>query len=88
MQRIRIIFLGPFLETRRRNRYILVITDYFTKWSETISPKDKEAARTVLFKIWKLRATPYRPQGSGQIFEIIHCTELFRKDVLELVTGM
>ena len=44
MQRIAMDIIGPFPETRRVNRYILVIGDYFTKWKEAFPIKDMEAA--------------------------------------------
>ena len=44
MQRIAMDIVGPFPETRRGNRYILVIGDYFTKWKEAFPIKDMEAA--------------------------------------------
>uniref|UniRef100_A0A5S6QWK9 RNA-directed DNA polymerase n=1 Tax=Trichuris muris TaxID=70415 RepID=A0A5S6QWK9_TRIMR len=34
MQRVGMDFLGPFPSTRNENRYVLVIADYFTKWTE------------------------------------------------------
>ena len=44
MQRIAMDILGPLPQTSRLNKYVLVIFDYFTKWSEALPMPDKEAA--------------------------------------------
>ena len=44
MERIAIDIMGPLPETEKRNRYILVIADYFTKWTEAVPIPDQEAA--------------------------------------------
>ena len=36
--------LGPLPVSHRSNQHILVITDYFTKWTEAIAMPDQEAA--------------------------------------------
>ncbi|KAA3681426.1 uncharacterized protein DEA37_0009905 [Paragonimus westermani] len=36
-QRVGVDIMGPLLVTKRGNRYILVLVDYFTKWSEAVS---------------------------------------------------
>ena len=41
MERIATDMLGPLPETSNGNRYILVIGDYFTKWTETFAIPDK-----------------------------------------------
>ena len=43
MQRIAMDILGPLPETERQNKYILVVLDYFTKWTESYSMKNMEA---------------------------------------------
>ena len=40
MKMLALDFVGPLPETERGNRYILVITDYFTKWAEAFALKD------------------------------------------------
>src|SRR5438045_8519909 len=48
-ERIGIDFVGPLERTKRRNRYILVITDYLTKWSEAKAMKEATAENVVKF---------------------------------------
>ena len=43
MQRIAMDILGPLPETEQQNKYILVISDYFTKWTESFPMKNMEA---------------------------------------------
>ena len=43
MQRIAMDILGPLPETERQNKYILVVSDYFTKWTESYPMKNMEA---------------------------------------------
>lgn len=44
MERIALDIMGPLPETEKRDRYILVIADYFTKWTEAVPLPDQEAA--------------------------------------------
>ncbi|GBM68436.1 Retrovirus-related Pol polyprotein from transposon 412 [Araneus ventricosus] len=46
-ERIALDILGPFPATKKGNRYILVLMDYFTKWSEVIPIPDQEDSITV-----------------------------------------
>src|SRR5947209_1885106 len=48
-ERIGIDFVGPLEKTRRGNRYILVTTDYLTKWPEAKAMKDATATNVVKF---------------------------------------
>src|SRR5256886_4072598 len=48
-ERIGIDFVGPLEKTRKGNRYILVTTDYLTKWSEAKAMKDVTATNVVKF---------------------------------------
>lgn len=43
MERIGIDILGPLTQTGQGNRYVLVIADYFTKWTESYAMKNIEA---------------------------------------------
>ncbi|CAC5383301.1 unnamed protein product [Mytilus coruscus] len=51
MERIAIDILGPLLLTKLQNRYVLVLCDCFTKWTEAYAIPDQESltiARTIL----------------------------------------
>src|SRR5437660_12277836 len=48
-ERIGIDFVGPLEKTRRGNRYILMTTDYLTKWPEAKAMKDAMATNVVKF---------------------------------------
>lgn len=50
MERIAVDLMGPLNETDRRNRYSLVVQDYFSKWVEAY-PIPNEHATTVAEKI-------------------------------------
>lgn len=43
MERLAIDIAGPLPKTNKGNRYILVISDYFTKWTQAFAIKDQEA---------------------------------------------
>ena len=43
MERLGIDILGPMTQTRRGYRYVLVISDYFTRWAEAFAMKNIEA---------------------------------------------
>ncbi len=36
MERVALDILGPLPETLRGNKYVLVVTDYFTRWQRHI----------------------------------------------------
>lgn len=44
MERLAMDILGPLPLTPRGNRYVLVVTDYFTKWTESYAIPNQEAA--------------------------------------------
>ena len=44
MEKVCLDILGPLPMTRQRNKYILVMTDIFTKWTEAIPMPDQEAS--------------------------------------------
>ena len=50
MERIAIDILGPLPETPRKNKFILVVSDYFTKWTESY-PIPNQGATTVAEKL-------------------------------------
>ena len=43
MERVGIDILGPLTKTRHGNRYVLVISDYFTRWTEAFAMQNIEA---------------------------------------------
>ena len=43
MERLAMDILGPLKETPRKNKYVLVVTDYFTKWTESYPIPNQEA---------------------------------------------
>ena len=50
MEGIAIEILGPLSETLRRKKFILVVSDYFTKWTESY-PIPNQEATTVAEKL-------------------------------------
>src|SRR3954451_189722 len=48
-ERIGIDFVGPLERTRKGNKYILVVTDYLTKWPEAKPMRDATAENVVKF---------------------------------------
>ena len=48
-ERIGIDFVGPLERTKNGNKYILVVTDYLTKWPEAIAMKEATAENVVEF---------------------------------------
>ena len=54
--------LGPFPESTRGNRYILILTDYFTKWVEIFAVPDQTAvagAEVILDEVIMCYGCPY-----------------------------
>ncbi len=43
MQRIATDVLKPLNVTQQRNRFLIVVTDYFTKWEEIAAAPNQEA---------------------------------------------
>ena len=43
LERVHIDLMGPFVESNKGNRYILIIIDKFTKWLECYPLPDQEA---------------------------------------------
>src|SRR3954467_9875430 len=48
-ERIGIDFVGPLEKTKDGNRYILVVTDYLTKWPEAGAMKEATADNVIQF---------------------------------------
>ena len=43
LERVALDILGPLPESHEKNKYILVISDYFTKWVESFAIPNQEA---------------------------------------------
>lgn len=59
---IGIDFVGPITPTSSSgNRYILTVSDYFTKWAEAVALPSKHAqgVAEALFKVIKIVGIPY-----------------------------
>ncbi|PFX16681.1 Ubiquitin-protein ligase E3B [Stylophora pistillata] len=68
-ERIAVDTTGPLTESDRGKKYILVISDYFTKWTEAYTLPNQEAVTEVLniLGLDKTRTTPLRPQSDGMV---------------------
>ncbi|KER25506.1 LOW QUALITY PROTEIN: hypothetical protein T265_14204 [Opisthorchis viverrini] len=60
--RVGIDAIGPLPETRNGNHFIVVMTDYLTKWCETV-PVKQEDARTIVSVIISERVSRYGVPG-------------------------
>ncbi|CAH1253110.1 RTL1 [Branchiostoma lanceolatum] len=83
-ERVAMDFMGPFPETPKGNKHILVISDYMTKWVEAVALPDQKATTVVraLIDTWITRfGVPYQlhsDQGRDFDSQIVHtlCQEL------------
>ena len=41
--------VGPLPETPRGHKYIMTLTDYYTKWAEALALKDKSASSVEMY---------------------------------------
>ena len=80
MDRLATDFLGPFPETPRGNRHILVVTDIFTKWVEIFAVQDQSAkttARIILNEVICRYGCPYDLlSDQGRNYDSLIFTEL------------
>lgn len=67
-ERIALDILGPLPETQRKNKYVLVIGDYFSKWTEAFPLPNQEAhtIAKVLTEEWICRFGTLRSIHSDQ----------------------
>ncbi|RAW35160.1 hypothetical protein PC110_g8558 [Phytophthora cactorum] len=63
--------LGPLVTTPRGNKFILVFTDYFTRWAEAFPVKRLDTVTFIdvmanevisIFAAWSIRAPAGRPR--------------------------
>ncbi|KRZ82402.1 Retrovirus-related Pol polyprotein from transposon [Trichinella sp. T8] len=76
-QRVGMDLVRPLEGTRRGNRYILVVCNYFSKWPEAFPLPDAEVATALIFGIAKTRTCwpelklvtgrPRHPQSQGAV---------------------
>ena len=73
LQRVAMDILGPLPETERGNRYILVIADYCTKWTEAFPMSNMEAhtvAKLFVYNfVCRFGAPDYLHTDQGRNFE-------------------
>ena len=82
IQRVAMDILGPLPETERGHKYILVIADYFTKWTEAFPMHDMEAQTVAnLFVhhfVCRFGAPDYLHTDQGRNFESTLMAEICR----------
>ena len=68
LERIALDITGPLPKTQKKNKYILVVSDYFTKWTEAYALPNIEAetVATVLVEQWISRYGTCREIHSDQ----------------------
>ena len=81
-QRIGMDFQGPYNMSKSKNRYILILTDYFTKWPLAYATKDMTAqtvAKIITQKVIPMFGTPkIIHTDQGRQFESNLLKELFK----------
>ncbi len=70
MEKVAVDVLGPLPPTKRGNKFVLVIVDTFTKWTEAVAIPNQEATdgyygvcRQLCDQVWYAATTSF---GSGQ----------------------
>ena len=46
--------IGPLKTTSRGNKYILSVTDYYTKYAEAVALPNQEAVTVARSELWKI----------------------------------
>ncbi|XP_003369202.1 Pao retrotransposon peptidase family protein [Trichinella spiralis] len=81
LQRVGIDILGPLEKTPSRNRYVLVLTDYFTKWTAAFPFANMEASTVAKVLVEKyiacLGALDNLHSDQGRSFEASVVLEMF-----------
>ena len=65
MERIAVDVLGPLPTSDSRNKYLLIVVDYFTKWTEAFPMQNTEAtkvAEIIVKEMVSQFVTPLRPR--------------------------
>ena len=65
MERLAMDILGPLPLTPRGNKFVLVVTDYFTKWTKSYAIPNQEAT-TVAEKLVSEFVSFWRSSGDTQ----------------------
>jgi hypothetical protein len=96
LERIAVDILGPLPRTNKGNRYLLVVGDYFSKWSEAIPIRDQEAitvANKLVDRVISILGVPmeiHSDQGSNfesQVFKEM-CKPLGLKELQHSIVGV
>ncbi|KRY55012.1 Retrovirus-related Pol polyprotein from transposon [Trichinella britovi] len=84
LQRVGMDILGPLEKTPSGNRYVLVLTDYFTKWTAAFPLANMEASTVAKVLVEKyiayFGAPDYLPSDQGRSFEaslVLEMCQLF-----------
>ena len=85
MERIHIDILGPFIESARGNRYIIMMVDQFTKWIECYAIRNQGAEQIAMSLVEGFIARMgcplqiYSDQGSNFMSDLFHRLQNPRK---------
>ena len=70
MERIGIDILGPLTQTSRGNRYMLVISGYFSKWTGAYAMKNIEASERVHLSIRHTKTATFRSRETIWVWSL------------------
>ena len=74
--------IGPLTETPRGNKYIITLTDYFSKWAEATALPDKTADGVTRFMN---SACEFYKLGIWPLFNLLSRQTICRFGALEVV---